>query len=909
LALTLGTRLGPYEILSSLGAGGMGEVYRAHDSRLDRLVAIKVLPHDLSSDSQALERFQREARAASALNHPHICTIYDVGTDPPFIAMELLEGETLQQRLTRGPIDVVSLVECGLQITDALDAAHSKGIVHRDIKPANVFVTARGAKILDFGLAKTTPRVPAAGVSDEATRSAEALITDPGSTVGTVAYMSPEQLRGDSLDGRTDLFSLGLVLYEMATGRPAFTGATSAVVSGAILHAEPAKPRQIRGHLPQRLEDLILKTLEKDRDVRSQTASEVRADLKRLKRDIESDPARRVEAGSAVSSATAQDVPLAAPNPASSDAQMVAGLVKRHWSALAIGSLALALAVVVGLYALSRRGASAPASPTSLADLRVVQLTTTGNAAVPTISPDGKYVAYAQLDGNDAGLWIRQTATTSNVQIVKPQPIAEQSFRPATTFTPDGSSVDFVRVENNGGRISSGLWRVPFLGGAPKRLLDDIWSPVGWSPDGRHMAFVSGDGGLVLADADGSHERVLIRRPPNSHFVAMSLFGNPLVAPAWSPDGRLIAVPGFSDTGVLQGQVLFTSVADAVVKAVPIPLGTTGLAWLDASSLVLSQPAELGAMSQLWRLSYPRGEISRLTNDVSSYAGVSLTADRTTLVTGRADAKTAVWVGDDGGANGTEVVPPALDEPAGYGRGVTWAGEHLVYTTRSADFSSISSRVPGHETAEEIVSRGIWPAATSDGRTIVFVSSEAAARGALWKADADGRHAVQIAPSNVLWPVVTRDDRHVIFVDPTRSSGNRFFAWIVPIDGGTPTQITDVDTRYPDVSPDGKSMAFLNSDPQGPTAIIVCELPTCRARKSLLVQGQPRWTPDGRGIAYPRESNLWVQPLDGGPPHQLTHFTDARTIADFAWSRDGRRLAIARATVTNDIVLFKGLKR
>jgi eukaryotic-like serine/threonine-protein kinase len=280
MTLTPDTRLGPYTIVAAIGAGGMGEVYRARDTRLERDVAIKVLPAALIDSPTARERFQREARAVAGLAHPNICTIFDVGETPDghaFLVMELLQGETVQQRLARGPFDVAQLIDTGIALADALDAAHAAGIVHRDIKPANILLTARGPKILDFGLAKQESG------GDEET---QALLTKVGSTVGTVAYMSPEQLRGEELDARTDLFSLGLVLYEMAAGRPAFAGATSSALAGAILH-EPPRPLT---NVPARLQDVILKAIEKDRGLRHQHASDLRSDLQRIKRDT--DPSR-----------------------------------------------------------------------------------------------------------------------------------------------------------------------------------------------------------------------------------------------------------------------------------------------------------------------------------------------------------------------------------------------------------------------------------------------------------------------------------------------------------------------------------------------------------------------------------------------------------------------------------------
>ena len=920
MALEPGTRLGPYEILSPLGAGGMGEVYRARDTRLERTVAVKVLPSQFTTSVAARERFQREARAVAALQHPNICTIYDVGeTDDHqhFIVMELLDGETLHQRLSRGPIDIAQLVDLGIALADALDAAHGHALIHRDIKPANIFLTTRGPKILDFGLAKSVASARMASL--QPTLPAGPVLTDFGSTVGTVAYMSPEQLRGEELDGRSDLFSLGLVLYEMATGRPAFTGATSAVISAAILHQSPTSPRQLRPDLPAPLEQIIVKMLEKDRDIRCQTASELRADLKRVKRDLDrSDHPNRSDRSSVLEPlviAPSTSVPANAPPAPSSDSQVLAALVKRHRGIAALAAVVLLFVVAGVIYTTMQRVAEQePGTSTALLDnLEVVQLTTSGNAERPAISPDGRYIAYIQRESNAASLWIRQTATASNVEIVPPEPGVNLL---GATVTPDGSFVDFGRVQL--GQLGS-LWRVPFLGGTPRRLIERVSSPPDWSPDGQQLAFVRMDAGngvdsLVVTGQDGTRERVLATRRRPAFYYNGNRVGNPSVRPAWSPDGRTIALYGAvsGSEGATQQQMIFVDVATGAERVVSLAaLGgePQGLAWLDSESLLANHSAQGGAPEQLWRLSSRDGRLSRLTNDLNSYFGVSVSPDRTTLVTMRSETRASIWVGDGAAADGAEVVALAPFSGLATLATVAWMGEDLLYASTASGRAVAARLRAGLRVPEELISNALEGRGTPDGRTVVYRATEVDREG-LWKVNADGRQPEQLVRGHVRSPMVSADGRFVVFLSIRRDA---LSPWMVSIDGGEPAQVT---TRFAgeaslDISPDSKTIVFNSRDDQGKPTSEVCDLPACTSRRSLpYFAGRRRWTPDGRGIAYYdlATRNIWIQPLDGSAPRQLTHFTDDREIADFAWSHDGKRLAISRVSVTNDIVLFRGLK-
>ena len=913
-----------YVIDSLLGGGGMGVVYLAEDLTLGRKVALKFLPEIFARDEAAIERFRREARAASALNHPSICTIYEIAEHggQPFIAMEWLDGRSLKDVLTAGRLSIDELLSLAIDIADALDAAHGAGVIHRDIKPGNIFVTSRGhAKLLDFGLAKLEP-ARVAGASVLPTMPGEAHLTSPGTTLGTVAYMSPEQVRGERVDTRSDLFSFGVVLYEMATGVLPFRGMTPAVVSHEILSKAPTSALQLNPDLPPDLHRLIVKALEKDRDVRCQSASDLRADLKRLKRDHESARSNvpediRREPNTTHATHTSRTTETT--SSASSDAQVVVQLVNRHRGAVTAAGLISAIAVIGWIYIVLSGGASPTpgpvAAPAPFRDFEITQLTTTGNAITPAISPDGRYVAYVQPEEGSASLWIRQVATPSNVRVV-PAEAGVGLFAP--TFTPDGSFVDFLRNENRTGAAGvAELWRVPFLGGAPKRLVENVWSAIGWSPDGRQMAFVRVDAAtsssaLVIANADGSSERVLTTRREGG-FVSLFSGGVTAVRPAWSPDGRVIAA--FGGTGGPRTRIVFVDVASGseVVRDSRGSFMPYGVTFMDAASILLSQPAEIGSPVQLWRMSYPDGAVSRLTNDVNSYLGAGLDADRSSLVTSRSEMRAAIWLGDGAARSGAEVVPPT--RVAVPFVTVAWAGERLLYDTVTNGQPSIMSMVPGVGTPVEVASNANGAVATSDGKTIVFMKPGAEA--SIWRVEADGRQPIKLVSEGALIPVISRDDRHVIYLS---GRGGSQAPWMVPIEGGEPTEIVKAfaGAGSVDVSPDGGRLAFVSSESQNQFVFVVCDLPACTNRQRLppptnfstTGSSAMRWTPDGQSIAYvdTTGSNIWSQPLDGGPPQQITHFSD-RYVASFAWSRDGKRLAVARTTTTNDIVLLRGLKK
>src|SRR5438128_3249446 len=467
-----GELIGHYRILRKLGRGGMGVVYEAEDTKLGRRVALKFLPQDKHRDPQTLERFLREARSASSLNHPGICTMHAIeeGNGKTFLAMELLEGQSLDDLLVNAPLVYARTLEIGIQLSDALDTAHKKGIVHRDIKPANIFVTDRGqAKILDFGLAKLVKNGSAMDAEGATIDPDETHLTSPGTAVGTIAYMSPEQARGEELDARTDLFSLGAVLYQMVTGQNPFPGSTSAVIFDKILHSSPISPVTLNPSLPAELERILNKALEKDRDVRYQVAAELRADLKRLQRETDSG---RTPAASSVplradtSGTTA--LPTTVTQPAKpSSGSVVVEAARKHKVGTGLTAVLVALvlvAAVFGVYSLVQRTQHLP-----FERFEIENLTNNGHVSIAAISPDGKYLLHSIEENGLQSLWLKHIPTGSNTQVVAPAATRYAGL----TFSPDGNYIYFVRRDEAEHTIAL-LYRAPMLGGTPQVLIRDV---------------------------------------------------------------------------------------------------------------------------------------------------------------------------------------------------------------------------------------------------------------------------------------------------------------------------------------------------------------------------------------------------------------------------------------------------
>lgn len=922
-----GSQLGRYKIVRKIGEGGMGEVFLAEDPKLSRPVAVKILSADFTSDSDRMLRFIYEAKAASALNHPNIITIYEINDEgeAPFIAMEYVEGETLGRRMKAAPLEIHETIDIAIQVATALAAAHGASVVHRDVKPDNVILRPDGlVKVLDFGLAKQIEG------SDSGDYEADGIMnvrTRPGLVMGTVAYMSPEQARGKLVDARSDIFGFGSMVYQMVSGRLPFTGENDLDVVSSILHKEPRALSESARFIPHDVEVLIKKALRKNRDERYQTMRELLADLKDIREDLRSHSsgARNghgngnghisnghlavglsdLERGMPTEQMPAADAPST--RELSMAPSTLSGILMSEIKAHPVRSLgfsvvaaALLVAIGIGIIEIGERFRK----PDSFQTMKLDKLTFSGNVASEqaAVSPDGKYFAYVTEVAGEQGLWVKQTATDSNVRIVEPSTKRYNGI----TFSPDANYVYFTVIEKEG---TSSLYQVSALGGTPRRIAQDAKGPIAFSPDGRRIVFVRKEVALIVANSDGSEARELAQAGDDNRWLRIS----------WSPDGATLAVSYFSASDS-KDHLGLLSIADGTRRSLDAAgwLRIRGLAWLPSSELLVSGRDDAAQFSQIWAVDPSNGSRRRVTNDLSSYQGISVTADGTLIVSTQQNTLSNLWVGS---AN-TEAVRVTSEIGKSDGMsGISFSrDDRIFYTTRlrgTQDIWVIRADGTGSKQLTFNTGANFSPAVTPDGKTVIFVSTRDGSP-ALWRMDPDGDDQRRLTdqPGAQTDPDVTSDGQWVLY--QLTSPDNKATIWKLPVAGGAPSQVTRAECVHPKASPDGRYFVCdyglaengstiktaVMSISDGGTVHIFNEPDLVRSRNI-------RWSADSRWLVYSagkdRVDNLWRIPVEGGEPQQITAFTSDQ-IFRFDIDNATGRYVVARGSDTSDAVLISNFK-